>query len=541
MNAYQWSCKEESALSYSDELEKKFYSEDTTDCFSMKDQRSEDTYEFQIDGIYKDKQLRLNLLQVTLKKLKLFGNNENLLSTCFLSSGFELNEHECKGILESLKGSYFFSLVKIMIVQKYIQSGHNSYDCFRIVNSLKEPIQTDDKTKTKRERFTFCNHTFSIEHMRKSVYNATQNTIWFLQGFLENGEKTLYDSPWSEDFNHARYRLAKHICSFSEEPKKMLDTFLINHSKVLLSSTKRPFDKYAVLQEEKCQKKIKSTSMPLKGAYEGNEHENSSSEDTVSGSGSDNENTHSITVDNENSVRSDNTLPVVPETTIEGETEMEEEPKTYKFRGPERWEKVKDIFKTRHEPVVALTKIQKQAWLYVCITGLVFLVLTVLIDYDIVPMVGYNIYEANDVLACFGIVFIGIMLTCRKEQKWSNIVLFIFFCFLSLWTGKGRRKEFKFPALSYVCFSSAILLYRKEKKWILGVPATGFIIALALGYYFSVFDFFSRCCAMFFTATSFFVEFRKKECQWHKILVSPIRDICFLLFFPLYLLIQCSG
>ena len=136
MNAYQWSCKEESALSYGDELEKKLYSEDSMDRFSMEDQESKNIYDFEFDCIYNDKQLRLNLLEVTLKKLKLFGHSEDLTSTCFLSSGFELNVHESKGILESLRGSNFFLLVKFMIVQKYIEAGHDAVESFSFVNHL---------------------------------------------------------------------------------------------------------------------------------------------------------------------------------------------------------------------------------------------------------------------------------------------------------------------------------------------------------------------------------------------------------------------
>ena len=540
MNAYQWSCKEESALSYDDELEKKLYSEDSTDRFSMKDQQSKNIYDFEFDCIYKDKQLRLNLLEITLKKLKLFGHSEDLTSTCFLSSGFKLNEHESKGILESLRGSNFFLLVKFMIVQKYIEAGHDAVESFRLVNQLKEPAQIDEKVGTKRGRFHFCDHTFSIEHVHAPVYNALLNTIWSLQGFLERSEKTLYNSPWNRGFNHARYRLAKHICSFSAEPMNMLEIFLMNHSKVLLSSKKRPFDRYAV-QEEKFQKKVKITTMPQKRGYEGNEDESSASEDTISGSDNENENTLRIVVDNENSVPVENNSPAVPETTLQDEVEIEAEPKTYEFKGPERWEEVKEIFKTRQESVVELTKQQTQAWLLVCTTGIILLLLTLLIDYRIVPMVEYDVYRSDNILALFAVLLVGVVLTCRKSSMWINILMFLVFCFLCLWTGNGSHKEFKFPAVSYVCCSLATLLYRKERKWIVSLPATGFLALIAVGYYYSTFDIFSRCCAIVFTASSFLVEYRKGECHWHKILVSPIRDICFVLFCPLYMFIQISG
>ena len=320
----------------------------------------------------------------------------------------------------------------------------------------------------------------------------------------------------------------------------MIETFLMNHSKILLSSKKRSFDKDDV-QEEKHQKKAKITTMPLKRGYEGNEDESSSSEDTISGSDNEIENTLRIVVDNENSVPVENNSPVVPETTLQGEVEIDEEPKTYEFKGPERWEEVKDVFKTRHESVVVLTKKQTQAWLLVCTTGTILLLLTLLIDYRIVPMVEYDVYRSDNILALFALLLVGVVLTCRKSSMWINILMFLVFCFLCLWTGNGSHKEFKFPAVSYVCCSLATLLYRKERKWILALPSTGFVALIAVGYYYSTFDIFSRCCAIVFTASSFLVEYRKGECQWHKLLVAPIRDICFVVFFPLYMFIQISG
>ena len=495
---------------------------------------------FLFEGLYENKKDRVLLLKQSFINLGVSGENVEV-KPCFLSKSLVLNRFETESLIRALKGKYFYFIVKFFHLQKLLRG----VLCKNVLNIISEALKWkvanvsslgfhENDKKDRRLRLLGAPFQLTCSNM---IWVSVVRTSSDLTGIDKYEENCLWDLIWSTECNRARYRFLLHLFENVHDENKMLESFLLRH-KVRESRTieqknekteqehkRQREDTEDCLETATVQKKIKIKSLPQKSVSLTDLEERSE------------ENFEIVT-------EQEVPQPIFTEATREmrrnAEPEIESDTNSYHFRGPKRWSAIREVVKDRHDKVL-LSKNQTKAWLKVFLAGTAMFVWTILIDFDIVPMVGYNIYEAHDVLACFAIVFIGIMLTFKKEQKWSNIVLFILFCFLSLWVGKGRRKEFNFPALSYVCCSFTVLLCRYEKKWILAVPATGFMIALALGYYFSVFDIFSRCCAMFFTASSFFVEFRKRECQWHRILVSPIRDICFVLFLPLYFIIQCSG
>ena len=526
-----------------------------TETFYIATTEKNRSVKFLFEGLYENKKERVSLLKQSFLNLGLSGKNVEV-KPCFLSNSVEVNSFETESIIRALKGKYFYFIVKFFHLQKKLREVMLLEDRINIISdaltwTLPEFFSAGEYEKDKKDRrLRLLGAQFQLK-CSKVIWVSVVRAANVLSKIDEYEENCLWDMVWSTECNRARYRLLLHILENVSDENKMLEIFLLRH-KIRESRTikqqnekteqehKRQRECTDFLEKETVDKKIKITSFPQKavsltGYLE--DSESSNSDDTVP---TETEENFEIITEQEEVLPEPVFTEVTRERRRNAEPEIESHTNSYHFRGPKRWSEVQKAVKDRHEKLL-LSKKQKKAWLTVFFAGIAIFVWTILIDFDIVPMVGYNIYKAHDTLASFAIVFIGIMLTCRNEQKWSNIVLFILFCFLSLWVGKGRRKEFKFPALSYACCSLTVLLCSYEKKWILAIPATGFIIALALGFHFSLFDIFSRCCMLFFTATSFFVEFRKKECKWHKILVSPIRDICFVLLLPFYLIVQCSG
>lgn len=556
MSQYIWSPVNESDLSLEENAITRLEAELTEDTITLTDSQSNKEYIFCFNGIYCDKAKRINLLMVTFKKLHVFGNDIIPRQECFLTAGLQLNKHESDCIIKTFAVDKFFSLVKFMFVQNCIREGRQ--DGFRIVRDWREPEEKFalKNKNTKRERFHLFDQELSI-NLKEEVFPATRNSIWLLSGHLqENAIGTLCDSPWNKYFNHARYRIAKHIVSFATD-NKVLEKFVLRQGRRFVHAKKR----FAIccLQEEKAQKKMKITMIPSKkGAHKSESNENtkeesnenmkeqrSLSEDTTSKSSSDSENQEQevLTISINHNIpdavlpEEENSLPALPETM---QSVGQENLKTYGFRGPERWGEVTKVFKSRHEPVT-FTKTHRETWLAVFVIGVALSVLIVLIDYGVLPMLYYDIYHSHDLIAVLIVVIVAIVLSFRKQQKWSNFLMFACFCFVSLWAGKGRRKEFKFPAISYACCSLAAIIYNQKKKWMITVPATLFLLSSAVAYFFSLIDLFSRSCVLFFTANSFFVEYRQGESQVHNILVAPIRDICLILCIPLYMLLGLFG
>ena len=580
-NSFEWITEIESALSFQNELstlptaetvvERELKSEQTNNSVYVAEKKNEDGIfyisigdsksfqKFVFEGSYENKKERVLLLRQSFLNLGFSGHTKGV-QDCFLTKRLKLNPFETQSLVCSLRGKEFFYLCKFFQIQSMLENAQGNETKNVFLKSLswvkpKADSEYGSKDNKVRKKIRLFGEDFQII-ISAPIFQSIVTTTNVLTNIDTAEKKCLWNLGWSKDLNRARYRLAKHITEQVFDENKTLKFFLLRHriqcSKKKKIPTKSSEEKKRgreeeIFEEDVPQKKKqhfyalqsspKDTATIIQ-APEWSETESTQSDDTEP---TETQEVLQIVTEQEVTPPAPSFTQATRERRRDAEPEIESQISVFHFRGPNRWDEVEEVFKARREPFVPLTNTQKRAWLYVCMTGLALLLFTVLLDYDIVPMVEYDIYLANDFLACFTAFFIGVALTCANPEKWSNVLTFLVFSFLCLWAGKGRLKAFKFPAVSYVCCSMAVLLYRKEKKWILALPATGFVVAVACGYYYSIFEIFSRCCAIVFTATSFLVEFRKGQCQWHKILVSPIRDICFIIFCPFYIFIEIGG
>lgn len=512
-----------------------------------------DKFTFSFDDNYADKTDRLSKLRCSLENML----TESWHIESFFTKGLVTNHFETLAIIDSFKAANFqYSCFFFFFENNISKKGMSSFDCKQNIIQLQEKMRENKKNgitaERKRHRFTLFGKTFFLQTTAEVIVFVLESIYYLTTGLESNDAK--WKCSWTKDFNHARYRIAKHLLKCKKY--ELVKQFCLCQLQPYLS---KPYQKRLRMEtgEEKVQKKTKLEFTAVKSSQkfmntndienvQENVHENAQeapTDETLQSEEEPAEDCHDrVEIDINHVVEE-------PELTFSGgkkrrnaETEdiLDENGSQFHyneshFRGRKRFADVKTVWKERHESRSFETKI----WIWVCLVAVFLECLTLLLSSKIIPIILFNEKRTLQVVVLIVLLLVIIWAaTYHRKTPKNNILIFVVYTLSSLWVG-ATHKACSFPALSYFCCALTVLLFKK--KWLLLIPFFIFAVAVILGTVFDHLEPVSTVCKCFITGFSFYIQYRQQSNSITSILMAPIRDVCFVLIAPIAIVLMIEG
>lgn len=502
-------------------------------------------YRFEFAGEYKDKMKRIGKLEKYLSTILYDESIEE--ETFFTLDGGVLNSFETEAIVGGLKSKDFTNLSLLFLLEHYFEKKQYSQDklvCLveQVRHSiLKEAVAQQNVVKRKKKKEKYRFHIFGKHFFlvtTSAVNKAVLETLVYLSSncteCLLNG---LFTSPYTEEFQHARYRVAKHLVNCNQHT--ILKKFCIRQLTRFLPKPKRV---RSDTEEEKHSKKMK-VDTPLQTApLEADE-----SQKSILNPNEPNE-PEELNEAEELTVVAQNTVVKIegPQFSTESRerrrnaaaTEDEIDDGKAHYLGGKRYDQIKATVKDYQRTVVFN---HKAPWVIVMIISIVLFTLQVLVYKAVLPFPTFSAH-----IGWHWIVFVLLKIflvwwtTHYRHNRTKDAFIFCSYCILSFWFATAQRAA-SFPALSYACCSAGILCQHFEKRLLLALPLLLFVSALSIGTFYGIIEPVSTVCKCIITSLSFWVEYRNGTASVSKILLAPIKDINFILTAPLAVYLLLNG
>lgn len=236
---------------------------------------------FCFDGLYENKKERVLLLRQSFINLGFSGENIKV-KECFLSRGLKLNSFETESIICSLKGRFFYYLVKFFHVQQTLEDVKLCERQNVLFEALRWPVPKFFKGNSKEgkpHKIKLFGGFFQLK-CRDLVFSSIIRATNVLTKITDHEEGCVWDLGWCAECNRSRYRFVKHISKNVNDENKTVESFLLRHRIQKTNRQKRPLDRREE-EEEKFQKKAKVEAVVSKstpdeaGALESSDEEGS--------------------------------------------------------------------------------------------------------------------------------------------------------------------------------------------------------------------------------------------------------------------------
>ena len=219
---------------------------------------------FCFDGLYENKKERILMLKQSFINLGFSGEYVEI-KECFLCRGFKLNCFETESIVHSLKGRFFYFLVKFFHLQQILEDVKFCERQNVLLEALKWPVPKflKQNSKEKKAHKTKLFGDFFQLNCRDLVFLSIIRATNVLSKIADYEAECIWDLEWCAECNRSRYRFAKHILKNVSDENKTLETFLLRHNIQKAESQKRVLDRREE-EEEKFQKKAKLEAVVVK-------------------------------------------------------------------------------------------------------------------------------------------------------------------------------------------------------------------------------------------------------------------------------------